>query len=121
MGDKKIFLIIDNLKVHHGIICQEFVYNNEDKIELFLLPAYSPRMNPVEAFNNLFKSLLKKFPIAKTQAEFTHNVKCVLMELQNKPDLIESLFGKLKLNIFLKQKQPFVLKERKAKFHSSIT
>jgi transposase len=39
---KKIFLILDNLKVHHSNIVKDWVKENTEKIELFFLPAYSP-------------------------------------------------------------------------------
>lgn len=35
---KKVFLILDNLKVHHGKIVQEWLENHKDKIELFFCP-----------------------------------------------------------------------------------
>lgn len=42
--DKKIFLILDNLKVHHGKKVQGWVKKHEDKITLFFpTPVFSPR------------------------------------------------------------------------------
>lgn len=42
--NKKIFLILDNLKVHHGKKVQSWAEKNEDKIILFFPPAiFSPR------------------------------------------------------------------------------
>jgi len=38
---KKIFLILDNLRVHHNKIVKQWVKENQEKIELFFLPAYS--------------------------------------------------------------------------------
>jgi len=58
---KKIFLIADNLKVHHAKKVQEFIENNKDKIEIFFLPPYSPELNPDELLNQDVKSnALKK-------------------------------------------------------------
>lgn len=37
---QKIFLILDNLRVHHSYIVQDWVKENKEKIELFFLPAY---------------------------------------------------------------------------------
>ena len=44
--DKKIFLIIDNLKVHHGIKVREWAKQNEDKISLFFPTAILPPRKP---------------------------------------------------------------------------
>ena len=43
---QKIFLILDNLRVHHGKLVAEWVSKHQDKIELFfLLPPYAPESN----------------------------------------------------------------------------
>lgn len=42
--DKKVFLIVDNLRVHHAKIVQAWQKQNEEKIELFFpAPVFSPR------------------------------------------------------------------------------
>ncbi|MGB0868192.1 MAG: IS630 family transposase [Flavobacteriales bacterium] len=46
--DHKVFLILDNLRVHHSKIVKEWVKEHIDKIELFFLPPYSPEKNPDE-------------------------------------------------------------------------
>lgn len=43
-ADKKIFLIVDNLKVHHSYIVKDWLKEHENEIELFFLPSYSPAM-----------------------------------------------------------------------------
>lgn len=47
----KIFLILDNLRVHHAKLVTAWVVNNKERIELFYLPAYSPDLNPDEHLN----------------------------------------------------------------------
>ena len=42
----KIFLIVDNLRVHHATIVTAWVADNSDKIELFFLPPNAPEHNP---------------------------------------------------------------------------
>jgi len=39
---KKIFLILDNPRVHHAKVVQQWLAENADKIEVFYLPSYSP-------------------------------------------------------------------------------
>jgi len=52
---RKVFLILDNLKVHHGKDITAWVKKNKDRIELFYLPAYSPDLNPDEHLNSDLK------------------------------------------------------------------
>ena len=40
--ERKIFLIVDNLKVHHGKKVRSWVDQHKDAIELFYLPPYAP-------------------------------------------------------------------------------
>ena len=54
---QKIFLILDNLRVHHGKIVAEWVSRHQNKIELFFLPPYSPESNPDEYLNHSLKLL----------------------------------------------------------------
>ena len=48
---KKIFLILDNLRVHHAKKVKEWQQKHKDKIEFYFLPAYSPELNPDELVN----------------------------------------------------------------------
>ena len=48
---KKIFLVLDNLRVHHAKMVKEWLKDKKDKIELFFLPSYSPELNPDEYLN----------------------------------------------------------------------
>ena len=45
---RKVFLILDNLKVHHSKAVKEWLEKNREKIEAFYLPYYSPELNPDE-------------------------------------------------------------------------
>jgi len=50
-AERKVFLVLDNLKVHHGILVQDWAKQQKGNIELFYLPAYSPDLNPDEHVN----------------------------------------------------------------------
>lgn len=43
---KKIFLILDNLRVHHSKLVKVWVAERQDKIEPFFLLSHSPELNP---------------------------------------------------------------------------
>ena len=55
-ANRKLFIILDNLKVHHSKIVKKWVEENKNKIALFYLPSYSPELNPDEYLNNDLKS-----------------------------------------------------------------
>ena len=52
---KKVFLILDNLRVHHSKKVQEWLEKHKDKIEVFFLPPYAPEYNPDELVNSDLK------------------------------------------------------------------
>mgnify|MGYP001964493691 CR=1 FL=1 len=45
---RKVFLILDNLKVHHAKVVKAWLEDHQDEIEVFYLPPYSPELNPDE-------------------------------------------------------------------------
>jgi transposase len=52
-GERKIFLVLDNLRVHHSHIVKEWVKSEEvkRKLEIFWLSSYFPELNPDEYLN----------------------------------------------------------------------
>ena len=50
-SDKKVYMILDNLRVHHAKAVKAWVQKHKDQIALFYLPAYSPDLNPDEYLN----------------------------------------------------------------------
>ena len=44
----KIFLILDNLRVHHSKPVKASLADHSNQIEIFYLPSYSPELNPDE-------------------------------------------------------------------------
>jgi transposase len=52
---RKVYLILDNLKVHHSHLVSEWLEKHKDSIEVFYLPSYSPELNPDEYLNNSLK------------------------------------------------------------------
>lgn len=48
---RKVFLVMDNLKVHHCKPVKEWLEKNRERIEVSYLPSYSPELNPDERLN----------------------------------------------------------------------
>jgi transposase len=57
---RKIFLVVDNLRVHRAKRVMAWVAENKDKIELIFLPPYAPQHNPDEYLNNDVKQALAR-------------------------------------------------------------
>lgn len=50
-NDRKIFLILDNLRVHRAISVRKWLEDNKGDIEIFFLPSFIPTLNPSEYLN----------------------------------------------------------------------
>ena len=48
---RKVFLILDNLRVHHAKEVTQWLAKHSEQIEVFYLPSYSPELNPDEYLN----------------------------------------------------------------------
>ena len=91
-SDKKIFLILDNLRVHHSKIVKAWVEEHQDKIALFYLPAYSPDLNPDEYLNNDFKRNVNKENIPINKKELAQNTEKFMKMLENNPQRVANYF-----------------------------
>lgn len=67
--NRKIYLILDNLKAHHSKKTAAWVESHSDKIKLFYLPPYSPEYNPDEYLNHDLKESIGTKPQVKTKDE----------------------------------------------------
>ena len=89
---QKVFLIVDNLKVHHASKVKKWVANHAHEIELFHLPASAPDHNPDEYLNDDLKQKLRQQPQPATQDELIENTRAVLRAIQRSPRRIQSYF-----------------------------
>ena len=79
---QKIFLILDNLKVHHGNMVGEWVSRHQDKIELFFLPPYAPESNPDEYLNHGLKLSVHTGDLPKNIPDIRHKTNSYMRTLQ---------------------------------------
>ncbi len=89
---KKIFLILDNLKVHHAKKVQSWIENHKESIELFFLPSYAPEYNPDEYLNNVVKQRTHREKMSRNQEELSRHLRSTLAKLQKEPVTIRNLF-----------------------------
>jgi transposase len=90
----KIFLIVDNHKVHHSKKVMNYVVKNKDKIELFYLPPYCPDMNPQELVNQDVKSNCNNFRPLRTMQDLTINLRYYLTQVQYNAQKLKNYFKK---------------------------
>ena len=50
-AERKVFVVLDNLRVHHSRKVREWLAQHPEQIELFFLPSYCPELNPDEYLN----------------------------------------------------------------------
>jgi transposase len=89
---KKIFLILDNLRVHHAKIVQQWLAENSDKIEVFYLPSYSPELNPDELLNADLKQRVTAAVPSKTKVQLVKTTSKALRSIQKQPTRVERYF-----------------------------
>lgn len=91
-AQQKLFLIVDNLRVHHAKTVQEWLAQHGQEIEIFYLPAYAPEHNPDEYLNNDLKQPIKNKPRAKTRDALVATAPSLLKSIQKRPDRVKSYF-----------------------------
>jgi len=89
--DQKIFLILDNHRIHHAKKVKKLVESLQDRIELFYLPAYSPELNPDELVWGHVKQNIGKAAIF-SKNNLKHRVISALRSLQKMPEKVKSFF-----------------------------
>lgn len=88
----KVFLIVDNLKVHHSQPVKAWVAERAERIELIYLPAYSPDANPDEYLNRDLKTALRQGPVARTSDHLLRLATGFMRQLQSLPERVASYF-----------------------------
>lgn len=95
---KKVFLILDNLRVHHSKLVKAWVEKNKTLIELFYLPSYSPEYNPDEYLNCDLKFGISQKPSPKTEQQLKDNVRSHMKLLQRNPRRVKKYFEHKSIN-----------------------
>ncbi len=91
-SDKKVFLILDNLRVHHAKDVRWWLDKHKKEIEVFYLPAYSPELNPDEYLNCDLKAGVHSRPPMRNKDELRRAVIKHMRKLQKLPSRIKKYF-----------------------------
>ncbi len=92
VSDRKVFLILDNLKVHHGKLVSAWLEKHREKIEVFFLPPYAPEYNPDEYLNHALKLSVHMGQLPYTAEDISHKIHSFMRRLQHSPSLMSRFF-----------------------------
>lgn len=90
---RKVFLILDNLPVHHAKVLRPWLAQHKDRIELFFMPGYSPELNPVEVANADLKKNVSSSPPPRTERQLELELIAHYRSVQRRPQHIMRYFG----------------------------
>ncbi len=90
--ERKLFWIVDRHPVHRGGQVQQWLAEHKEQIELFLLPSYSPELNPTEYLNGDVKQGVHSKPPSRDLAQLKQRLISHLRKLQKLPSRILKYF-----------------------------
>ena len=89
---KKVFLIVDGHPCHKSGVVKKYLETVKEKLELFILPPYSPELNPDEfVWNDLKNNALGRKTITGPEM-LKKSIFSFLRSLQRLPDRVRSYF-----------------------------
>jgi transposase len=87
---KKIFNVLDSLRVYHSKLVRQWLQANAEKIEAFYLPSYSPELNPDELLNADLKHRVTSAAQARNKIALTRTVVGAPRSIQKQPQRVQS-------------------------------
>lgn len=91
-SNKKVYMIVDNLRVHHAKLVTAWIEEHKDKIAIFYLPPYSPEFNPDEYLNQDYKRNANKNNIPFTKVQLRKNTEKYMNELVKNQEKVANFF-----------------------------
>ena len=92
VSKQKVFLILDNLKVHHGKLAASWLEKHKDKIEVFFLQPYAPEYNPDEYLNHALKISVHSGHLSYSTDNISHKIQSFMRKLQHHPSIVSRFF-----------------------------
>jgi len=89
---RKIFLILDNLRVHHSKIVKQWLEDHKEQIEVFYLPSYSPDLNPDEYLNGNLKTAVHSGEPIRDHKDLGSKTRSFMKTLVKRPAHIRNYF-----------------------------
>jgi transposase len=89
---RKLFVVVDNLRVHRARRVTAWVKANAERIELFYLPPYAPEHNPDEFLNNDVKQAMARREVPRDKAAMKAGLTSYMRGLQRRPAKVRAFF-----------------------------
>lgn len=89
---RKVYLILDNLRVHHSKPVKAWLAENARKIAVYYLPSYSPELNPDEYLNCDLKAGVHSRTPARSKEQLKQKTITHMRMLQKTPSRVRSYF-----------------------------
>lgn len=93
MKGRKVYLILDNLRVHHSKPVKKWLAQHQEQIAVHHLPSYSPELNPDERLNRSLKSRLGHLPAARNERELQEQIIGQMRSCQKQPQQVRAFFN----------------------------
>jgi transposase len=95
---RKVFLILDNLRVHHGKNVKQWLVEHKEQIEVFYLPSYSPELNPDEYLNSNLKTKVHSGIPIRNRKDLEMKTRSFMRTLIKRPAHVRSYFKHSKVD-----------------------
>jgi transposase len=89
---RKVFLILDNLSVHHCKPVKAWLQDHQDQMEVFYLPSYNPELNPEERLNADLKHVIGRKVPMRTKAKLRAAAEDHMAVVANEPERVKAYF-----------------------------
>ena len=89
---RKVFLILDNLGVHHCKPVKAWLAAHTDQMEVFYLPSYSPELNPEERLNADLKHVIRRKVPTRTKAKLRAATEEHMAVIGSEPERVKAYF-----------------------------
>lgn len=84
----KIVMILDNAKIHHAKLLNDFLQEHKDRFTLMFLPPYSPDYNMIEELWGWMKASVINNRFFHTLDEIKQSVRDFIIWINLHPDLV---------------------------------
>jgi len=89
---RKVFLILDNLRVHHSKKVTKWLGKHKEQIAVFYLPSYSPELNPDEYLNGNLKTKVHSGTPIRNREDLEKKTRSFMRTLVKRPAHVRSYF-----------------------------
>ncbi|OIQ67426.1 hypothetical protein GALL_509970 [mine drainage metagenome] len=89
---RKVFLILDNLGVHHCKPVKAWLAEHRAQMEVFYLPSYSPELNPEERLNADLKHVIRRKVPARSKAKLRAATEEHMAVISSEPERVKAYF-----------------------------